>query len=72
MGEIESQHGTSSNAHHKKGAKFVNKEVKQNFTNENWELIFDQLMEENKIDVPPDFYDEEILFDDPEQLIEIF
>lgn len=72
MGDLESALGGSSNAPARKGGKLPNKEIKQTFTNENWALIFDQLLSEEKIDVPPDFYDEEILFDDPDQLIDIF
>jgi len=30
------------------------------------------LLEETLIDVPEDFYDEDILFDDPDQLMQIF
>jgi hypothetical protein len=30
------------------------------------------LLKEDKVDVPNDFYDEEILFDGPDQLIDIF
>lgn len=75
MGEQESQHGHSSNipqAQKKHAQRPAKNQQRQDFTDDKWELIFDQLLEEDKIDVPADFYDEEVLFDDPEQLIEIF
>ena len=37
-----------------------------------WGLIFDNFLEHDKIDVPEDFYDEDVLFDEPDQLMELF
>lgn len=42
-------------------------------TEKDWEKRFEQLLAEDLIDVKDEnFYDEEILFDDPEQLMNIF
>ena len=74
MGEQESQHGQSSNVAQtkKQSHKVARNNQRQDFSDEKWELIFDQLLEEDKIDVPADFYDEQILFTKPEEMIEIF
>lgn len=37
-----------------------------------WEQKFDALLENDDIDVPEDFYDEQILFEDPNDLMTIF
>lgn len=37
-----------------------------------YEQKFDALLENDDIDVPEDFYDEQILFDDPKDLMTIF
>ena len=37
-----------------------------------WEERFDHLLKQDLIDVPRDYYDEQILFDDPDQLMEVF
>ena len=68
-GEQESQFH-SSNAQKQTKQKVV-KENKR-FSDKEWEIIFEQMLAEDKIDVSNDFYDEEILFDSPDQLIEIF
>lgn len=51
-----------------------NKVVKDQkvFTDEEWEYIFLDLLKQDKIDVSDDFYDENILFTSPEELMEIF
>lgn len=41
-------------------------------TDKDWEKRFEQLLKEDLIDVPEDFYDEKILFEEPEQLMQIF
>lgn len=37
-----------------------------------WEERFEYLLKQDLINVPKDYYDEKILFDDPEQLMEVF
>ena len=37
-----------------------------------WEERFDYLLKLDLIDVPRDYYDEQILFEDPEALMEVF
>ena len=37
-----------------------------------WDQIFDNFLEHDKIDVPEDFYDEAIYFDSSEQLMDIY
>lgn len=37
-----------------------------------WEERFDYLLKQDLINVPKDYYDEQILFDDPDQLMEVF
>ena len=37
-----------------------------------WEAKFFDLLDKDLIDVPEDYYDEKILFEEPEQLMEIF
>ena len=47
--------------------------MNKNVKNEDyWSKKFDAQMATDDIDVPEDFYDEEILFDDPKQLMDIF
>ena len=40
--------------------------------NDDWEKRFYDLLAKDLIDVPEDYYDEKILFSEPEQLMEIF
>lgn len=37
-----------------------------------WSDRFDSLLAKDLIDVPKDYYDEKILFEDPEQLMAVF
>ena len=37
-----------------------------------WEAEFDRRHANNQIDVPADFYDEDVLFQDPEELMLIY
>ena len=37
-----------------------------------WEQRFNDLLEQDLIDVPEDYYDEKILFSEPDELMEIF
>jgi hypothetical protein len=37
-----------------------------------WEKRFDKLLKYDLIDVPKNFYDEELLFDEPERLMDVF
>jgi len=41
-------------------------------TDADWEKTFYEQLEQDLIDVPEDYYDEKILFEEPEQLMEIF
>ena len=41
-------------------------------TDKNWEEKFQQLMEEDLIDLPEDYFDEELYYTDPNELSEIF
>lgn len=52
----------------KKGQIIPAKQMKD----EDWEQKFYDLLEQDLIDVPEDYYDEQILFDKPDQLMEIF
>ena len=48
------------------------KEGSRHLSDKDWEQIFDNFLEHDKIDVPEDFYDEEILFESPNQLMDIY
>lgn len=41
-------------------------------THADWEAEFDRRHQNNQIDVPADFYDEDVLFNDPEELMLIY
>ena len=48
------------------------KEGKVIMNDKYWNDRFESLLAQDLIDVPKDYYDEKILFDDPEQLMEVF
>ena len=52
----------------KKGGKLAPKEM----TDRDWADKFEELLHADLIDVPEDFYDEPILFETAEQLMQIF
>jgi hypothetical protein len=53
--------------HKKKGEK-----VQKTLTNEEWDALFLKMLKEDRVEVPEDFYEEDILFDEDEQLMEIY
>lgn len=46
--------------------------AKKQTTQKDMEARFEQLLSEDLIDVPDDFYEDEILYDDPDQLLARF
>lgn len=48
------------------------KSNKQGMTKQDWENRFNMLLKLDLIDVPEDFYQEELLFNEPERLMEVF
>ena len=63
-------HAMHSNYHANKRGKTVKEQ--KTFTDEEYEYIFKVLLDHDKIDVSDDFYDENILFTSPDQLMDIF
>ena len=45
---------------------------KKQISDADLEKIFDKRLREDLIDVPEDYYEEDILFNDPKQLLDIF
>ena len=48
------------------------KKDKKNYTDEELVEIFNRRLANDQIDVPQDFYDEEVLFQDPEELMVLY
>jgi len=44
----------------------------RDLTDKEWETIFYKFLNDDMVDVPQDYYDEDILYDDPEQLMDIY
>tara|TARA_B110000285_G_C14810721_1_gene461839 strand:+ start:112 stop:252 length:141 start_codon:yes stop_codon:yes gene_type:complete len=45
--------------------------VKKDYSDQELIAIFNRRLANDQIDVPVDFYDEEVLFHDPEQLMDV-
>ena len=56
----------------KDGKRFNNSQRRTTMTQAEWEAKFDQLLAEDLIDVPEDYYEEQIQFTDPSDLSKIF
>lgn len=37
-----------------------------------WESLFQKYLDDDRVEVPEDYYDEDILYDDTEQLMDIY
>lgn len=46
--------------------------IAKQISDADWEQRFNDLLEQDLIDVPEDYYDEKILFSEPDELMEIF
>ena len=46
--------------------------MQKTLTNEEWDALFLKMLKEDRVEVPEDFYEEDILFDEDEQLMEIY
>ena len=60
-----SEEGTGINK--KKGEK-----VQKTLTNDEWDALFLKMLKEDRVEVPEDFYEEDILFEEDEQLMDIY